>query len=681
MSQKLFTKSAFKQALTCPTAAYYYRNPQIYANQQLDDEFLESLAEGGFQVGEASKVYYGIPENDTIEALGYDEALAKTREMFASPRARIAEAAFRYGNCFIRADIIVKDGYDIQLIEVKAKSWDPESDSFWGRRDPNAVSGDILPYVYDVAFQKWVLMNALKEQYPDEAFTVKAYLMMADKSKKAPIDGINQMFKIVDVDGRKRAARAPSAFKLTGTDPVVVAFDVDRVCNRILKGETSEQSVLFGDLSFVEFINQMADAYCKNERVWSKVSHKCFNCPFTKVHGDDPKLRDGFHECWKNGLSWVDEDFDRPLISDLNGRKDGYIRKEQYHLEDIAPAPGYSVNDSGGILSQDRNLLIAGLLTDRKEITNLYGGNLHGDTYLNKGFLKQIMDTWVFPLHMIDFETSAVALPFYKGMRPYESVAFQYSHHIIRKTDDGFTIEHAGQFINVEKGHFPNFDFLRSLKAELEKDEGSIFRYAPHENTILNHIADQLGFSDEPDKDDLQEFIATITHPTGYKEGGPRDMIDLLAVVKRCFYHSSMKGSNSLKVVLPAILNISEFIQEKYSRPIYGSEIKSLNIPEDSPIAWITFDEEGSVINPYKLLPPIAEYMGLSEKEAEAIGLAADSKIANGGAALTAYSELQFSDDVKSDALSRALLRYCELDTMAMVFIWEYFNNEVYGNG
>jgi rubrerythrin len=679
MTPKLFTKSAFKQALTCPTSAYYYRNPQFYANQQLDDEFLESLAEGGFQVGEAAKVYYGIPECDTIGALGYYEALAKTREMFAAPRAKIAEAAFRYGNCFIRADILVKDGHNIQLIEVKAKSWDSECDSFWGNRDPNSVRSDIMPYVYDVTFQKWVVVNALKEQYPGEEFNVKAYLMMADKSKKAPIDGINQMFKIVEENGRKSAKRTSDAFKLAGTDPVVVAFDVDNVCDRILAGDTNEQKVKFGERSFSQFVEEMAEAYCKNERVWAPIGQFCYNCPFKKMPDDNSNLRDGYHECWIHALDWTEEDFKRPLVSDLNGRKDGFFKREQYHLEDIVPDPGYTVNDSCGILSTDRNLLIAGLLTGRKEITNLYGSNLQGDTYLNKDCLRQIMDTWVYPLHMIDFETSAVALPFYKGMRPYESIAFQYSHHIIRKTEDGYTIEHAGQFINVEKGKFPNFDFLRSLKAELEQDEGSIFRYAPHENTILNHIADQLGFSDEPDKWELMEFISTITHPTGYKEGGPRDMIDLLAVVKSCFYHASMKGSNSLKVVLPAVLNNSKFIQDKYSRSIYGSEIKSLNIPASDPVAWITFAEDGkTVINPYKLLPPIAQYMGLSEEEAEAIGMAADSKIANGGAALTAYSELQFSDDVKSEALAKALLRYCELDTMAMVFIWEYFYHEVY---
>ena len=34
---KLFTKSAFKQALTCPTSLYYYNNPE-YANQDLQDD-------------------------------------------------------------------------------------------------------------------------------------------------------------------------------------------------------------------------------------------------------------------------------------------------------------------------------------------------------------------------------------------------------------------------------------------------------------------------------------------------------------------------------------------------------------------------------------------------------------------------------------------------------------------
>ena len=47
--------------------------------------------------------------------------------------------------------------------------------------------------------------------------------------------------------------------------------------------------------------------------------------------------------------------------------------------------------------------------------------------------LKEEMDTWTFPLNFIDFETSTVALPFYVGQKPYEQVAFQFSHHIYHK--------------------------------------------------------------------------------------------------------------------------------------------------------------------------------------------------------------------------------------------------------
>ena len=677
MNQKLFTKSAFKQALDCRTKAYYYRNPDLYANQELDDEFLESLAEGGFQVGEAAKVYYEVPEENDIKEIGYEESLARTRKLFQQEDVKIAEAAFKYRNCFVRTDVLVKKGHEIDLIEVKSHSWDSQKNSFMMKRDTNCVESSILPYVYDVTFQKWVLMNALKELYPNEEYTVTAWLMMADKSKKAPVDGINQMFKIVEKNGRKSAVRTPSAASLVGTDPVVVAFCVDSICDNIICGETTDAQRLMKGSSFANWICGMADHYCNNEREWSPVSTDCFKCPF-RCLPEDVGMRDGFKECWMHDDNELSElDFLRPWISDLNGPKKPYFENGLLFLDDM-PAPE-SVDDEKGLSPKDRNLLIAGMLTDREEILSLFRHNIHGESYLNIPTLREQMDTWVYPLHMIDFETSAVALPFYKGMMPYESVAFQYSHHIIRRTDDGYSIEHAGQFINVEKGKFPNFDFLRSLKAELEKDEGSIFRYSFHENTILNHIAKQLAESSEPDKDELISFIHTITQDKHAKRaGGPRDRIDLLEIVKRYFYHPSMRGSNSIKVVLPAVLNTSKFIQDKYSKPIYGSEIKSLNIPADHPLSWITFDTDGkTVINPYKLLPPISDYLDMDEATAEAIGDCGDKMISNGGAALTAYSELQFSDDVKSDALAKALLRYCELDTMAMVFIWEYFYHEV----
>ena len=295
--------------------------------------------------------------------------------------------------------------------------------------------------------------------------------------------------------------------------------------------------------------------------------------------------------------------------------------------------------------------------------------------------MKSGESRWKYPYHMIDFETTAVALPFYKGMKPYEQVAFQFSHHIIH--EDG-RIEHLGQYINDEKHYFPNFEFIKRLKDVLDKDNGTIFRYADHENTILRAIRAQLDLTDEsvePRKDELISFIDEITHATddeqkaGNRHVGKRDMVDLCRIVKQYYYHPDMKGSNSIKVVLPAILNSSKAIQRKYSQPIYGTVIKSENFT-DSPKAWICFGPDGKVENPYKHLDAIAAFLDVTPDNLERFDASwkPDDSVANGGAALAAYTKLQFSDAECTKALKEALLRYCELDTMSMVFIWEYFH-------
>jgi len=46
---------------------------------------------------------------------------------------------------------------------------------------------------------------------------------------------------------------------------------------------------------------------------------------------------------------------------------------------------------------------------------------------------------------------------------------------------------------------------------------------------------------------------------------------------------------------------------------------------------------------------------------------------------MIAYAYVQFADmtDVERELYREALLRYCELDTMAMVMIWEYWVREI----
>lgn len=232
MKRKLFTKSAFKIALECPRRLFYAYDSSLYANQELNDDFLKSLAEGGFQVGELAKIYCGVTSETDIKTLDYDQAVEETKLLFERENVTIAESAFRYGNLFVRADILEKRGNEITLIEVKAKSWNPQEDSFVDKK--NKVRSAIRPYVYDVAFQKYVIVKALQELYPQQEFVVKARLMMADKSRIATLDGLNQLFRICRADnGRTFIDVDAQAWDMAGATPandrVLRAFDVDEL--------------------------------------------------------------------------------------------------------------------------------------------------------------------------------------------------------------------------------------------------------------------------------------------------------------------------------------------------------------------------------------------------------------------------------------------------------------------
>ena len=671
---KLFTKSAFKQALFCPTSLYYYYDREHYANQMNEDDFLQALAEGGNQVGDLAKVYYDIQPDADIQVLGYDEALKITDKLMKRENVNIAEAAFRWKDCFVRADIIEKKGRQINLIEVKAKSWEP-SNEFVTKKNANKVNTEILEYVYDVAFQKYVIQQALGPEY-----TVNAYLMMPDKSIRSDADGINQYFRVVKNGDRVSIVREPGAEELRKHTHVLTPFDVDDICTRIIAGTTDEQMALMGCL-FADFVDKMSDIYVNHKHEFCPLSDRCFKCPFYS-NEKTPNMLDGKRECWEKMAKFTEDDFERPSVSDLwcglmgaKPLKKELVEKKKYFLSDIKEEDiPLSKGKSDGLLPSERRLLQVGLATGNNSMLSPFKANLHDGIYVDIPGLKAEMKGWKYPLHMIDFETTAVALPFYEGMRPYEQVAFQFSHHIIEANGK---IRHEGQYLNTAKHYFPNFDFVRELKRQLEVDDGTIFRYAAHENTILRAIHRQLDASSEPDKLELMSFIDSITH---YKVGkdeiaGPRDMVDLLEMVRLYYYHPSMKGSNSIKVVLPAILNSSKAIQSKYKKPIYGDIIPSCNFDKASAKAWISFKADGKVDNPYKHLDTIASFLQVTPEELEHFDTSRqmDESIANGGAALAAYTKLQFSDEVCTNALAEALLRYCELDTMSMVFIWEYF--------
>jgi hypothetical protein len=643
---RYLSKSRFKLALECPTKLYYDGKAD-YANQKIEDTFLMALADGGFQVGELAKQYF--PGGVEIKTLNDNDAIKQTSELLKKEQVIIYEAAFRYENLFIRADILFKQGNHIELVEVKAKSYDLNDDSFLTKK--GSIKSSWQSYLYDVAFQKYVVECA----YPD--YYISAYLMMADKTALCPTDKLNQKFRIKkDKTGRKYVLVGKPLLPEELDNPILCRVNVDDYCDIIYS--TKMESV-FGALYFDEFVVKMADCYFSDVRIASSPSLTCSNCEFKATEQEiKAGLKSGYHECWKESLGWDDPGFLEPSVLDIwNFRKknqyinEGIIKMTDLRIGDISPKS----DGKPGLSSSERQWL------------QIEKAQANDKTFwIDKENLRREMDKWVYPLHFIDFETAMAAIPFNKGRYPYEGIAFQYSHHILYQ--DG-SIKHFGQYLNAEPGVFPNYDFVRALKKELEQDQGSIFRYAAHENTYLNMIYHQLFVDpdDIPDREVLCSFIRTITESRDDKRKGPRSMVDMWELVKRYYYDPAMGGSNSIKRVLPAILNSSKYLQDKYSKPIYGADggIISLNYKDWK---WIEY-QDGKVIDPYRLLPKLFEDMPDITMEL----LSDNDELKDGGAALTAYAQLQFEEmsEYERTELSKALLKYCELDTLAMVMIYE----------
>ncbi len=656
LTPRFLTKSRFKLALECPTKLFYTKKKE-FPDQKLNNAFLKALANGGFQVGELAKCYF--PGGNDIQELEYESSLRKTNELLKLDEVIIYEAAFLYENLFIRADIVVKKGNEISLYEVKAKSIDGTNPSFLTKKE--TIESKWKPYLYDVAFQKYVVQSALPK------FVVKAYLILADKSATATVDGLNQKFLLVADDQGRTKVNVIGDISVDSLGAIILCeVSVDSIIDPLLEDTPFLDAP---ERSFIEWIKYYSDSYEKNELIRTPVKSFCKDCEFKVVLGQEDGKLSGFNECWKREVAFNENDFLKPSILNVwNFRsKDKMLNEGRYfqsQLTDEDLAPKKSTEKEGpGLTPLQRQIL---------QITKVR--NSDDSDYLDIEGLTNVFKTFTYPLHFIDFETSAVAIPFHKGRRPYEQIAFQYSHHVIY--EDG-TIEHKGQWLDYNVGVFPNFDFVRALKNELSLDSGTIFRYAAHENSILNAIYRQLRESNENDKEELCNWIQSITKSstsTADKWEGKRNMIDLRELILKYYYSPLTNGSNSIKDILPAILNSSDYLKGKYSKPIYGNDIISLNFTNQ---AWIEYDNLGKVINPYKKLESL--FKDIDQDLLDILISEEDIEISDGGAAMTAYARMQFTQmsDEERKLLQKSLLKYCELDTFAMVMIYEYWKNKM----
>jgi predicted RecB family nuclease len=144
--------------------------------------------------------------------------------------------------------------------------------------------------------------------------------------------------------------------------------------------------------------------------------------------------------------------------------------------------------------------------------------------------LKAELNEMHYPIHFLDFETIAPAVPRYAGTRPYQTIPFQWSDHILYKNGK---LEHREYLCSEDKD--PREEFTRTLLNALET-EGSIVIYTSYETGVLNSLIEHF----PQYADALQSVVERF--------------IDLHLIIRNNYYHPRFYGSFSLKYVLPALL-------------------------------------------------------------------------------------------------------------------------------
>jgi hypothetical protein len=356
-------------------------------------------------------------------------------------------------------------------------------------------------------------------------------------------------------------------------------------------------------------------------KIAPEISFKCRDCEY-RINNE----KSGFNECWGKLAEPKPHILELGQLGNVN-KKDNIINalisQGKTALNDV---PKELVLRENSPFYNDRPLF---QLTCKHE-------------FILDGFEDAIAHIR-YPLHFIDFETCQMAVPFHVGMRPFQNVIFQWSCHTLH--EDG-KLEHS-EWLNTED-NFPNIECAIALKSCLG-DSGTVMTWSAYENTQLKAMKETLmemeGFDTA-----LKNWLVDIIEE---KERDDNRILDMNKLAGKFYFHPLMGGRTSIKVVLPSVLQAAK--SEKIT-----SWLKEENL------LGIT---ENGITDPYKLL----EKRIIDNTKDQVV------TVKNGGDAMVAYRDMLYgvSQDnlAAKKAYNEALKQYCKLDTLAMVIIWEHWQD------
>ena len=163
------------------------------------------------------------------------------------------------------------------------------------------------------------------------------------------------------------------------------------------------------------------------------------------------------------------------------------------------------------------------------KLARVHEATLSGTAYHDREAIRVEVAGWAFPRTYLDFETIQFAIPRWLGTSPFTQVPFQFSAHV--ETADG-QVTHR-EFLSLD-GKDPRRGCAEALLTL--PGEGAVVAWnASFERGCLLRLASLF-----PDLAPALTSIATR-------------LVDPLPIVRRHYYHRDMRGSWSLKAVLPTL--------------------------------------------------------------------------------------------------------------------------------
>lgn len=591
------TKSDFKVARSCATKLYYKK--LRYPSLNDENPYLEFLADGGYMVEKMAKLLF--PDGKELENWeDPDRAFQELTRGLEAGDGTFFEATVVHNGLLARIDILRCKGDTLQVIEVKSSSIDSEKDGpnpFRGKK--GGIASEWLPYLEDVTFQTLVLRRAFPR------FKVLPFLCVVDKAKPATANVTFDKFRFQRMNGWRPEVDYLGNVEKLRAEHVLAIVDV--------AGEVAELESAVDNAA-----NEFAGSLQSNpiSKIAPEIGKKCKSCEYRLPR--ELIVKNGFRDCWG---ALADPE---PHVLDLY-RVDLVGGKNRDAVAELA-AKGHAR------LVDVPLELLSGVtaVRQRLQLECTATGHEHVDPKL-----KHLLTHHAYPLHFIDFEGSRLAIPYHEGMRPYEQASFQWSCHTLRSPDA--EIEHS-EWLNTDDA-FPNFEFARSLKNQIGSD-GTVYIWSPYEVAILREIREQMTKYGEKEPDLAEWLVAMIA------DGNPR-IVDLCALAKDYYFHPAMKGSLSIKYVLPAVWKTDP-------------KLRSNSLFQE----YVQRNKQGELVNPYETLPSLP--VGNEEEV-----------VKEGTGAMRVYQEMMFgraSQDIHArENYRKLLLQYCKLDTAAMVMIWMHW--------